>query len=493
MINPFRKLRRIYNRNPIAYLSLAVIAISLFVGTSIPNLDQTPQILRIEDPNDGDDLGPCKNRNQRDCVGSCVWQKSKSEECLNSFTKDQCPSDCKFTSERSVSCPDITTESDCSDDCKWQEKKTSRCLEYEYKSCTLASCRAGKSGCKSSGTCFDVKNDNPIPGIKTEAACDKRHGDWIKESSCSGKYKSNNCLEYKTIGSCTGPSKTILSKCEPLSKNLDSCVDRPPDPSDDPSDDLSWWDQESECWPWQPDDSNPVNACLQDEECVLDTGSTNFYVCEPLADLPSYLCNPRNNITGYTVMGEPVLINTDCNKQPQAIPENRFYVCARLPEPNFDNEYIYTCQPSNPTFPTLRPCLLQGDWYTHGTTIETEPSCIVVDGLPTGFATSGIECNNSQWTEIDHEFPASGNCPQVARCAMYDLDDSYQRNLFVNGPLDCCNKVDDNLENGRNDHGQKYSDHYDSLCQPSVNPSESESSENIDKTSFLDELLSIFF
>ena len=229
----FKRFRKTYNKNPIAYLSLAVIAISLTVGTSVSKTSQTPQILTA---NLGADSIICENYDQRNCPYPCIWQSKIGSLKCPSNPKQPCPNRCKFTPEEKINCSDIKLKHKCTSPCKFNLQSTGECIKYKYINCTQANCNANESGCRRGrGTC--LRKGEPVDRrVLTKAACSKQGGEWTESSSCTGKYKSNICTAYGMTGSCEGGIKIFPSKCEYPRSFLGQCVNHPSEPtSPDPS------------------------------------------------------------------------------------------------------------------------------------------------------------------------------------------------------------------------------------------------------------------
>jgi len=373
----FKKLRKTYNKNPIAYLSLATIAISLFVGTSISSFSQTPQVLTVD--LGGDDSESCEAQGQRSCVGPCMWVKEPIIKCLHNSQKP-CPKFfCKFTPAKAIPCSE-RTKPDCYNPCNWESKRTDKCLKYEYRTCTKDDCDNYEKGCNKtvSGICW-IGGD--IARIKTERNCTGQGGQWEAiQAVCSGKYKTGSCIEYETIDSCAGYFNLTQSKCErrlDLKISPGRCIDRPniPDPLNDPK--IS---NDSQCFPTEIDrlESSLGFDCEPPEKCVKssDPEKENHYVCVPDPEFVWPPVNLRSECSPGNTSGNQCEEGKDCvaiTIQTASDYAGETYKCL-APEPNKE------------------PCFLQGAYYQHG--LPLSAGC----DTSTGYYEHKI-CSNGDWID----------------------------------------------------------------------------------------------
>jgi len=560
----FRKIRSVYRKNPPAYLSLAVIAISLTIGASVSSLGLIPQILRLEGRS-----GNCSRFiKASDCQSTprCLWIPRKRTKC-GFNAKGKCPAGCQYTpaQTQTLKCSDIKQRQACTPPCHWQSQTTrGECLEETSKPCSPKDCDDKKKGCwlKNTSSCSCTKWKNDFQG------CTKNGCDWVKQTTCAGRTPTCAKWQITKQGSCSGGSSQQTSsakKCQGFYYSNPKCVSRAgapttsPTPSPSLSDDSSP-SPSSECNPHSPNgffiapngearqckptyncslkpgtddfyicvDSSDANQCdpskntigsdglLYSEcspddpryscqpdsdspkggychrrgdhpphynpqsecnpfaqlygsdspttrcdsigyNCSLKPGTDDFYICVNVVSRPdtSNRCNP-NNTTRHPELG---ILNTDCYYRHHD--ENM--VCVRLPKPN---NHLFTCQ-SSTSDESLKPCEdIFGFWYTHGSIITQQgEECNHVGGKPTGYEIKSQLCDNGQWKNKDVAYVDSADCPQVASCKMYDLNDSAQQKLFKEGKLHCCGKVVNYLDT-KNNYGQTYRDYYNAICKP---------------------------
>jgi len=543
----FRKIRSVYRKNPPAYLSLAVIAISLTIGASVSNLGLIPQILRMN-------LGNCSIFNEADCAQNdlCSWIPRKRIKC-GFNAKGKCPARCDYTpaQTQTLKCSDIKQRQACTPPCHWRSQTTrGECLEETSKPCSQKDCDDKKKGCwlKNTSSCSCTRWKNDFQG------CTKNGCDWVKQTTCAGQTPTCTKWQITKQGSCSGgssqqtsqakcggefyysnakcvhraeapttsptpsPSPSSRTPCDPRVDIFSSdgsfysdCPLFPSTPADPPSSFCqpdsdspkggycqkqveSPFNVLSKCHPFSITYANTalgeedIRRCQPGYDCVLSPspGTDDFYICVAVSPSGTNQCNPNSTmeIVDSQVPGpDSVKVNRDC----YSIYYDPYMICAQLPKPN---DHLYTCQ-SSTSDKTLKPCQdesgaddddVPGDWYAHGSTITKQSkTCYFADNnMSTGFEARSRLCSNGQWKDKGVTFVNSDDCPQVASCGMYDLDDSAQRKIFKEGNLHCCGKVVNYLDN-KNNYGQTYRDYYNSICKPKE-----------DKTSFWESLKEIF-